>query len=87
MTTISICAFVSLLSAASPTVSYQHQARARTNGGQSASQGVAQVDRMTRQGSINGRGQVWRASDVQVGSPRTVARSSTSAHSFLLAGK
>jgi hypothetical protein len=85
MMTISICAFVSLLSAASPTASYHY--RAQANGGQSASPAVAQVNRMTRQASINGRGQVWRASDVQVGSPRTVARSSTSAHSFLLAGK
>jgi hypothetical protein len=87
MTTISICAFVSLLSAASPTVSYHHQARAQANGGPSASPPVAQVDRMTRQGSINGRGQLWRASEAQVGSPRTVGRASTSAHSFLLAGK
>lgn len=85
--TISICAFVSLLSAASPSVSYQHQARAHASGGPSASQGVAQVDHMTRQGSINGRGQVWRSSDVRVGSPRTEARSSTPARSFLIAGK
>jgi hypothetical protein len=83
MTTISICAFVSLLSAASPTVSYQHQARARATGGQS----VAQVNRMTRQASLNGRGQLWRVSDVQVGSPTTLARSSTAARSFLVAGK
>jgi hypothetical protein len=87
MTTISICAFVSLLSAASPTASYRHPAQDHATAGQSASQGVAQVNRMIRQGSLNGRGQVWRPSDVQVGSPRTMARSSTSTHSFLLAGK
>jgi hypothetical protein len=87
MMTISICAFVSLLAAASPTVSYRHQAGSHAGGAQSASQGVAQVDRMTRQGAINGRGQVWRSSDVRVGSPTTVAHSPTSIHSFLIAGK
>jgi len=76
MMTISICAFVSVLAAASPTVSYQHQARAHANGGPSASQAVPQADRMTRQGSINGRG-----------SPGPLARTSTSARSFLIAGK
>lgn len=85
--TISICAFVSLLSVASPTVSYRHPAGSHASGAQSASQAAAQVDRMTRQGSINGRGQVWRPSDVRVGSPPTVARSSTSSRSFLIAGK
>jgi hypothetical protein len=84
--TISICAFVSLLSVASPTVSYRHPAGSHANGAHSTSQDVAQVDRMTRQVSINGRGQVWRSSDVRGGSP-TVARSSTSTRSFLIAGK
>ena len=87
MMTISICAFVSVLAAASPTVSYQHQARAHANGGPSASQAVPQADRMTRQGSINGRGQVWRSADVRGVSPGPLARTSTSARSFLIAGK
>jgi hypothetical protein len=87
MMTVSICVLASLLSVASPTTSYRHQSGARSSEAQSAQQGVAPVDRMTRQATINGRGQVWRSPDAQVGLQTTVARSSTTAHSFLVAGK
>ena len=87
MMTVSICVLASLLSVASPTVSYRYQSGTRSSGAQSAPQGVGPVDRMIRQGTINGRGQVWRSPDAQVGSQTTAARSSTTARSFLIAGK
>jgi hypothetical protein len=87
MMTVSMCMLVSILSAASPSASYRHYAGSHATGEQSASQPVAQVNRTVRVGSINGRGQVWRTSDVRVESPATAARPTTMARSFLVAGK
>ena len=88
MMTVSMCMLVSILSAASPSASYRHDAASHATGGQSASQPVAQVNRTMRVESINGRGQVWRTSDVRAGSPTTTAaRPSMMARSFLVAGK
>jgi hypothetical protein len=87
MMTVSICALVSVLSAASPTVSYGSHARSQPSEVRTAPQGPAHVDRITRQESINGRGQVWRSSEVRVGSQPSAARSPTTNHSFLITGK
>jgi hypothetical protein len=87
MMTVSICALVSVLSAASPNVSYRSHPGSQPSGVRTASQGSAHVGRITRQESLNGRGQVWRSSDVRVGSPTTAARSPTTIHSFLIDGK
>jgi hypothetical protein len=82
MMTVTVCAFVgSLLSVASPTTSYRHQAAVA----QSAP--PAQVVRMTRQGALNGRGQVWRPADTGIGSATAMDRRLTVAHSFSIAGR
>jgi hypothetical protein len=85
--TVSVCALASLLSAASPTVSYRFHAGSQAVRSHGAPEDVARVQRITRQGSINGRGQVWRSSDVRLGSPTTAAPTPTTAPSFLTTGK